>query len=241
MRIVSFAIGTIHRWLTDSNRALLLKFARELDVDGIEITLGREEDVYGLNLSKSDVSYLRGLKYVSIHAPFKLIRNKKSDEDVERILDIVEDTYRKVNAKAVVFHPLDIPEASALRKYNFNVITENMPPNWRVYSNLDMESVFRKYPKIGLCLDVSHAYRLSKGETENIVNNFRDKIRQVHLSGTYLGRDHLSLTKVTDDFMKSIEIVKTLDVPIIIEEGFEKGDMKAIKNEIELVKNLFLQ
>lgn len=241
MKIISVALGTVRKWSKNNNRSRLLKYVKKLDVDGVEITFGRKEEVYSFKPSTSDIKFLKGLKYVSIHAPFRLIRNMESEEEVEDILRSIESLYKKVKAKNVIMHPFDIPEPEILMKFKFNVITENMPKIMKKNHKLiTLEDVFRKYPKIGLCLDVAHAYRKSMKETNEIVRKFGNKIRQIHLSGTYRGKDHLSLKCVTKDFFKSIEPIKSLRVPLIIEEGFDKRNLKLLEDEIKLVRQLFL-
>ena len=127
---------------------------------------------------------------------------------------------------------------SLFRKFKFDVITETVPKAHHEYKNLKLENVFRKYPEIGLCLDVAHSYRNSKDETEYMVKKFKKRIKQIHLSGVYRNRDHISLRFVTKDFLKSIEPIRELDVPIIIEEGFGKNNFKSIRKEIKLVRKL---
>jgi endonuclease IV len=238
MKLISFALGTLHRWVKDDNMAQLLKFVKKLDIQGLEITLATWDNVYKLKFSSSDLKYLKGLEYVSIHAPFRIIRGVDDAEGIKRLLSRIEEIYKMTDSKAVIIHPCDIPEPKTVKKYNFNVITETVPKAHKEYRNLKLEKVFKKYPKIGLCLDVAHSYRNSKNETEYIVKKFKKRIKQIHLSGVYRNRDHISLRCVTKDFLKSIEPIKELDVPIIIEEGFGKNDINSIKKEIKLVREL---
>jgi sugar phosphate isomerase/epimerase len=241
MRKVSFALGSIHTWSDRTGRGSLLKFAKKLDIDGVEITFARKDDALNFELSKSDIRFLRGLDYVSIHAPFKLVRDN-SEEDIIEILKKIDYVYRKVGAKNVVIHPLDIPEQTVLRKFRFNVITENLPKRLKKdHKIITLDDVFKKYPNIGLCLDVSHAYRISSRETGRIVTKFGGRIRQIHFSGTYRDDDHLQLKYVTKDFYKSIEPILKIDAPIVIEEFFEKKDIKKVKEEVSFVRKLFLQ
>ena len=241
MKLISFSLGTIHTWMKCDNRASLLKFVKKLDIQGLEITLATWEQVYNLKFSESDLRYIRGLKYVSIHAPFRITRRSTDRKEIERLLTRIEKIYMDTNSKAVIIHPADLPKPDILNKYSFKVITETVPKSHKEYRNLKLEKVFKKYPSIGLCLDVAHSYRNSKTETEYIVKKFKKRIKQVHISGVYRNRDHIDLKSSTKDFMKSIEPIEELDVPIIIEEGFDKGKMTSIRSEIKLVRKLFFQ
>ncbi|MFH0928813.1 MAG: hypothetical protein V1818_00475 [Candidatus Aenigmatarchaeota archaeon] len=239
MKLISFSLGTLHKWMDCVNRASLLKFVKKLDIQGLEITLATWEQVYNLSFSKADLKYIKGLEYVSIHTPFKITRRSTDRNEIKNLLTRIEKIYNETNSKAVVIHPADIPEPRILEKYSFKIITETVPQSHKEYRNLKLKSVFKKYPKVGLCLDVAHSYRNSKTETEYVVKNFKKIIKQIHLSGVYRNRDHISLNSATEDFMKSIEPIKSLDVPIIIEEGFEKGSIESIRREIKLVRKLF--
>ena len=237
-RIFSFALGNIWRWTKSKNRNVLIKYAKILDIDGVELTFAKKEELYSFKLSKDNKSWLKGLDYVSIHAPFKLIREAKNEEEIIKQLDIISKLYDEIEAKNVIIHPLDLPEAEILKDYDFSILTENLPKRKNItISNL--RKIFNKYPQIGLCLDVSHAYLWSKHETSKLVKAFKNKIMEIHLSGTYRRKDHQSLRKVSKDFLFSIQLIKKLNVPIVIEEDIEKRSLKFVKEEIEYIKSFF--
>ena len=69
-RIYSFALGNIWRWAQSENRNGLLRYAKNLDLSGVEITLPTESELCAFRLSKENLSWLKTLPYVTIHAPF---------------------------------------------------------------------------------------------------------------------------------------------------------------------------
>lgn len=229
---LSFALGNIWRWTKSKNRDVLIPYVRELDVSGIEITFALKEELYSFRLSEDNRSWLRSLDYVTIHAPFDLIGGSAGKDEVIRQLDIISALSDDVNAGNIIIHPDNLPPPEILKEYGFNVSTENLPPKSRI-SMPDLKRVLDRYPEIGLCLDVSHAYLWSKHETRRLVKAFKDRITQVHLSGTYKRKDHQSLRSVTRAFLYSIQPVKELNVPIVIEEDIETKSLRFVKKEID--------
>lgn len=237
-RIFSFALGNVWSWTTSKNRDDLIKYARKLDVSGVEITFARKDEIYAFKLSKSNRDWLRQLDYVTIHAPFHLIRDSENEKETIKQLDTVSEIYADLNAKDVIIHPTDLPSPEILKKYGFNVSTENT--ELRVHVTIaDLKKILNQHPNMRLCLDVTHAYNWSKYETDKLVKAFKDRISQIHLSGNYRKKYHQSMRKVTKDFLYSIEPIKKLNVPIVIEEDIKVKSLKYLKEEVEYVKSLF--
>lgn len=237
-RIFSFALGNVWSWTSSKNRDDLIKYARTLDVSGVEITFASKEEVCAFKLSNDNLSWLRQLDYVTIHAPFHLNRDSEDENEVIKQLDMISEMYNNINAKNVIIHTVSLPSPRILKKYSFKVSTENTELRGHV-TIPDLKKIFNQYPKIGLCLDVTHAYNWSKYETGNLVKAFKDKITQVHLSGNYRRKYHQSMRSVTKDFLLSIEPIKELKVPIVIEEDIKVKSQKYLKEEVDYIKNIF--
>ena len=170
-RYFSFALGNIWRWEKAKNKNSLLKYARSLDISGVELTIETREKLYATKLSQKNISWLRSFKYVSIHAPFFLVKDSESQEDLAKQLDAIAKLYKKVGAKNVIIHPDNLPAPGILEKYEFNVSTENLPSRSN-YKSSWLENIFRKYKNIKFYLDASHAYTWSKRETEYLVKKY---------------------------------------------------------------------
>jgi len=237
-RIISFALGSIWRWEKSKNRNDFIKYVKSLDIDGVELTFASKEELFAFKLSSDNEKFLKGLDYVTIHASFDFMEEANNKEEIIRQLNIISDIYQKVNAKNVIMHPNDLPDSAILSRFKFKVSTENLRKKRNVTIS-DFKKIFEKYPKIGFCVDVSHAYSWSKQETEKLVKAFSNKITQFHFSGAYRGKDHQPLKIVSKDFLSSIELLFKSKAPIVIEEDIKIKSEKFLKEEVELVKKMF--
>lgn len=234
-RIFSFALGNIWRW--EKKRADLVKYIRKLDVAGVELTIASPQELFDFKLSNSDRKWLKDLDYVSIHAPFFDFGNNKDKDLVKKGMDCIFKLYKEVGAKNVVIHPDELPSNELLKDYDFNISTENLEGEGHNYIG-DLKKIFAEYPKMGLCLDISHTYTFSKNETKKLIKEFKDRITQIHFSGTYRKKCHQSLRNVSRDFLRSIEPLKEFDVPIVIEEDIKTKSLKYLKDELAYIKKL---
>jgi hypothetical protein len=51
-RIISFALGNVWRWEKSKNRDDFIKYAKKLDIDGVELTFSSKEELLAFELSK---------------------------------------------------------------------------------------------------------------------------------------------------------------------------------------------
>lgn len=237
-RIFSFALGNIWRWTASQNIGELVDYTKELDISGVEVTFASKEELYAFALSGDDKSWLRNLDYVSIHAPFRLISESDNNEELIGQLDMIADLYKEINARNIVIHPDELPFPEILENYRLHFSTENLPLLGSA-GITDLRNVFDTYPEMKLCLDVSHAYLHSERETGYLVDAFSERISQVHFSGATEHADHLSLRQVTERFMSSIQPIKGLHVPIVIEEDIESKNLEEVREEIRCIKAIF--
>ena len=232
-------MGNIWRWDNSENRNALIDYVRDLEVNGIELTLANKKDLYSLRLSKENIQWLKRLSYVTIHAPFNLFRESENKKDVNDQLETITTIYHQVGAKRVIIHPEpELIQTDILEGYPIQFTIENLPRK----NNLPLsfiKTILDKYPYMDVCLDTSHAYSWSKCETCKLIQAFKKKISQIHLSGSYRRKQHVSLRKVSTDFYSSIQPLKYLDVPIVIEEDLEIKSFQYLRRELEYIKNLF--
>lgn len=230
-RTFVFALGDIHTWNKADNRANLLKYIKKFPVSGVELNFGgSEKEMLAFRLKKHDRDWLRSLEYVSIHAP-------SLKKDSKKILDFIARLYKEVNAKNVVIHPDHMPPKKLLDKYKMRFSVENLMPSVH-FPFSRVKRILENDPRLWLCLDVCHAYLWSKDETARIVKQYKNRIAEVHFSGAYRRMDHTSLRIVTKRFIESIQPVKRLNVPFVLEENMLKKSIQYVKDEIEEAKKV---
>ncbi len=237
VRIISFALGCIWRW--SDNRNVLLNYAKNLDISGVEITFASKEELYSFNISAENQAWLNSLDYVTIHAPFYLIRDSESTEEITRQLETISKLCDDIDVKNVIIHPDELPAPEVLKEYGFNILTENLPPESHI-SIADLKKILDRYPDIGVCVDVSHAYLWSEYETNKLLRAFKGRVAQIHFSGTYGNKDHQSLRNVTEKFIFSIKPIEKSDIPIVIEEDIHVTDFNYVIEEVEYIKNILI-
>jgi hypothetical protein len=227
--VISFALGNIWSWIPSRNMGTLVDFARQLDISGVEITLASKDELFSFQLSEEDRTWL-------LHAPFRLVSESANQKELMSQLKLLSDLYQSVNAKTIVIHPDEMPDPELLQQQAFTVSTENMPEGrFSMQSNLN--HLMSRYPGIALCVDVSHAFLRSGKETAQLVSAFSNKISQIHLSGANAASDHLSLRNAPGEFLRSIQPIKTLRVPMVLEADIRTMSIEYLKEEIEYIKH----
>jgi sugar phosphate isomerase/epimerase len=122
-----------------------------------------------------------------------------------------------------------------LARYPLSASVENMSKS-HGFSLRKLELIMKKYPEMGFCLDVGHAYRYTPQHTKMIVDKFKERIKQVHLHAAFRRKDHLSLRKASKRFLKSIRPIFSIDVPIIIEEDIKQKNARLLRSELAFVQ-----
>jgi endonuclease IV len=238
-RIITLALGNIWRWNKSKNRNALLNYIKNLDISGVELTFATKDDLYSFKLSNKNKLWLENLNYVSIHAPFWLFKDSENVEEVFHQLNCIRKIYHQIGAKRVVIHPEpELIQSDILNEYAIKFSIENLPRKNNVPVSC-LKKILRKYPQMDLCLDTSHAYSWSKYETGKLIQTFKEKISQIHFSGSYRRKQHVSLRKVSKNFLFSIQPIKHLDVPVVIEEDMKIKSLKYLRDELEYTKRLF--
>jgi hypothetical protein len=234
MRALCFATGNLYRAIGKEN---IFKTISQLNVDGIELTLGA--DFVQRLPSESDERFFKNYSLNSIHSPRNFSLEFVSQKEMIVGLDILEDYSKRLQSKSIILHPTQILPKNFLKYSQLNFLTENLNPmNGMNRPRLGYETALNENPSFGLCIDVSHAYDYGINEVEYIVKKWKHKIKQVHFSNNRYHKDHLSFKKVGKSFLKSIEPLRELTVPIVLEEDMKFTKVNEIKEELKRVRNI---
>jgi endonuclease IV len=213
-----------------------ISIINSLDVDGIEL-MCHHFSLCG-RPSEKGWGIIKGYDRISFHAPRNFSLLDSSNDEFNDILLEIKADYKKVGASAVVTHPTNKLPKILSSKMNF--LTENLNPmgNPKLRPRLGFEKVLNERDDFGLCLDVAHAYDWGVEETDRIVKKWKHRIKQIHFSNNRYHKDHLPFEKVSRGFLKSIEPLNELNVPIVVEEGMPYKKISEIKKEIKRVKDI---
>lgn len=152
-------------------------------------------------------------RYVSVHAPVK--HRALDDATVVRQLRELP-----LWVRSIVTHPDAISEFKPYRGLETRLVLENMDDRKSTGRVADeLEPYFEQLPEAGFCLDVAHARSIdpTMGVARELLDRFRTRLRQVHLS-SLTGGHHVPLTDEDEDLFADV-LDRCGDVPWIL-EGF---------------------
>jgi len=229
MRPIGFSTGAIAK----GDFVKGLETARSVSLDCVELSALRTHELRPL-LDALPGLALSEFGYVSIHAP-KLIIG--FDEE----LDTASDLYSAANRiyGNIILHADAIVEFSIWRMFRTFLCIENMHSGRFGSRNGDLELIFSKLPEAHFCLDLGHARQVdpTMNEAHWMLDEFGDRLRQVHISDVDKNGKHRSLSKsAIEDFRPFAERIPE-HTPIIIEStGLEDTTNELYHDEVSRVR-----
>jgi len=234
---ICISTGCVHRLFEDRNKSINL--LRQFFPEGIEISFAYVHYLLNFEIEKSNLKYLKTLKFNSIHAPSKdyiYDNNKKSREVLARISDL----YKRINARNVVFHKDTIKDYDLIANNDFVVSLEN--DDWRKPKNtMDcLKSVLDNNKKFKLTFDFAHALSTSS-DIDEYISCLDDKLIEIHLSiidedskrHTFLHR------KDSEELRRKLNSLKSVSAPIVLECGLpDLGRRDLLEKEIDYIRNI---
>jgi hypothetical protein len=223
-RTFGFSTGAIA--LGDFKHALET-FKHQPQLKAIELSALRTHELPGLieALDSLDLSYY---KYVSVHAPSKF-----SPEEEPGIVDRLQKVvFRNF---PIVVHPDTIHDWDLWRGFGKALCVENM--DLRKSTGCTTQSlveIFQKrLPKASFCFDLGHIRQTDPTMIDAyfILDKFKDRFKQIHLSEVNESGKHLPLSKNSIADYQKISCWIPKDVPVIIESPIEE---KYIGLELQL-------
>jgi hypothetical protein len=186
----------------------LVDEAGGVSTSAIELSALSGDELPGL------VAYLRSdqlppLGYVSVHAPVKGIDPIRGYALLRELPPLV---------RSIVAHPDGALDLDSCRELANRLTLENMDSRkdaGRVTAEL--EPLFDALPDAGFCLDIAHAHSIDPSMTaaHELVDCFRTRLRQVHLSSLSDGH-HVPLTAADESLFAPV-LDRCRDVPWILE------------------------
>lgn len=231
--ILGFATGDLYK-THDRLSPETFDVFRKMGCNAIELTIADMDDAPRLlNLEQKDFA---GFRYVSIHAPSFDRFDTNSMIKFRQTLDIFEEFCQKVKVNSIVFHPDQIGEWAIFENYTFPVLIENMDWQKEIGKYVDsMKDIFEK-ADAPMVLDLNHCYTNdpTMNLAKDMVENFGERIFEIHLSGFEKSHDPLFQTQQ----IEILEAIPDKDLPVIIES--ECDSVEDAKKEFEYVRKYLI-
>jgi hypothetical protein len=170
---------------------------------------------------------------VSLHAPTDF--SAEQEANVARQLLAIALKRRWF----VVVHPDCIRDVEAWKPFGEWLCIENMDKRKPVgRTAVELDAIFAVLPKARLCFDIAHARQVDTSMTEayRILNRFRERICQVHMSEVTSTSKH---DRISDAAVRSFrEVVSRIpNVPIILESPVTP---ESAVSELEQASRVFM-
>lgn len=233
--IISISTGLVYKFTSDRNK--MIEMLRVYGPEGIEISFADPELLFDFKITDENVRYLKGLSYVSLHAPWKNIRYGKNSISI-KTLQALKKLYVEVEAKNITIEPAEIDDYAIFNDYPLKFSTENADYRKSFKYPSEIKEVLLENSKFGLTFDFAHALTVDPDP----INDFLDcdRLQQIHLS--YFSRelsDHSFLYKYSSE--KIIDQIKKIpeDIPLVLECVAEKEEqINCIAKEIEFLRGI---
>ncbi len=161
------------------------------------------------------LAYLRSepmlpFRYVALHGPSKS-RTMPEAELVRRL------AAAPAWVQTIVVHPDTMEEPERYAALGRRLAIENMDARKQGgRSAEELEAVFAALPLAGFCLDVAHAFSVGDHIAAELLDAFRARLRQVHVSSLDEELHHVSLRPEDEDLFGPV-LRRCRDVPWILE------------------------
>lgn len=163
------------------------------------------------------LTYLSGgsrlpFRYISVHGPSKSLEMPE-----EELVATLARTPGWV--QSIVVHPDTMEEPARYARLGRRLVIENMDARKSGGRTADeLRPLFEALPEAGFCFDVAHAWSIDTGlaVARGLLDAFRTRLRQVHLSSLDESLKHVALTPADEKLFAPL-LRRCRDVPWILE------------------------
>lgn len=198
--------------------------------NAIELSALREHEVKNLVDSIKGLN-LTGFKYVSFHAPSKLLFLRE-DELINILAPIFENSW------PVVIHPDIITNYNNWKKFGSLICIENMDKRKKEgRTTVDLQEIFLKLPDASFCFDIAHAKQVDPTMTEAyfMITKFKNRLREIHISSVNTQSKHEPLNFESLIAFKTMAEFIPEDIPIILESPVSHDSIEIEMNVAEYI------
>jgi len=235
---ICISTGFVYKLSKDMNEKIGM--LKNFFINGIELCFAYPEDLLSFVINQENIRYLRVLKFISIHSPWKevIYGNNQKTKDILRTL---EKLYKEIGAYNVVFHKEQIDDINIITNYDFTASIEN--GDWRESGNSveEIKAILNKNKSLKFTLDFAHALTISSDDIPIYFNKFKDKLISIHLAMFNKNlKGHWFLHKYDSEEIRTLlNYFKNTNVPIVLEcVASGQSEIQLIKKEIEYIKTI---
>jgi len=145
------------------------------------------------------VSSVQNFDYKSIHAPVDV--RYDDNQATKELLKKIENFYHEIEARLVVVHPGLVDDWKVFDNFKINWAIENMDDRQTNFKNTaDLIEFFSQHNNWNLVLDLGHCNANDKTMilADDFISCFKEKIKEIHLSGYKFFHDPLYKTQQTE-------------------------------------------
>lgn len=218
MRPVGFSTGA----LSHGDFRAALRMLGGKPVGAVELSALREPELLPLSAAIGALS-LSSFAHVSVHAP--------SSFPAERERDIAGQLLHLARrGLPIVLHPDAIVDFAPWADFGAQLLVENMDLRKRTgQTAADLEEVFARLPRAGLCFDLGHAWQVdpSLKEARTILHRFGPRLRQLHVSEVGKEGRHRPLSPAAIAAFQTLAPLIPEHVPLVLEGTVPEAELDA--------------
>ncbi|MCL5094206.1 MAG: hypothetical protein M1355_03680 [Patescibacteria group bacterium] len=225
--VLGFSTGCLYK-THNSLDPHTIDIFRKVGCNAIELMFHDSSDLE--NFKKLRQQDVEGFKYIALHAP---IYRGENEEEYIQMLQAIEEKYKTIKFDSVVLHPDEFKDYSFLKRFELPFAVENMDNRKNSCKDIiGLKNLFQEF-NVPMVFDINHAYTNDQTMKlgNDLVNGFKDRINEIHLSGFDTFHEPLFQTKQAY-FM---DFIPDLNLPIIIESGLDSP--RDIHKEFEYIRN----
>lgn len=216
---IGFSTGSIAQGNVEEG----LKVATHPQTNAVEISALREDELDPLLRSLDQLrNELRKFSYISFHAPSKRVRMSEADL-VDKLKPVAKLGW------AIIVHPDVMQDLSLWRALGAAVCIENMDKRKSIGQTTNqLRHIFEQLPDATFCFDIGHASQVdpTMQEADSMLEAFRDRLRQVHMSYVNSTSHHERLNYECIQAYRRVAHLLAESVPVILETPVQSHEVE---------------
>ena len=217
MPAIGFSTGALARG--DVQRGLA--FLRGKTANAVELSALRQNELPALVNLLNDLD-LRQFDYISVHAPSAL---EPGYEDIA--LELLAAVQHR--NWPIIIHPDAMHRMKEWDRFGELLYVENMDIRKPIGQTAsDLADIFAVLPSASLCFDIGHARQVdpTMSEAAQILLQFRDRLRQLHVSEVNAQSKHDPLSLEAVMAFRRVATLIPPDVPVILESRVAETEVQ---------------